>query len=107
MPFFAACFPISRARIAPKMSPRPQEIHPVSIEPTPTKTTACRPFLGSRTSARIIRFTRGWYATTFAVTRMITICMANCRRAQKPPYQESAISVTADPSEMNAAPAAT
>ena len=86
---------------------RPQEIHAVSIDPTPTRTTACRPFLGIRARLTIRPFTHGWYATTFAVTRMITICMANCSRPQKPPYHDTAISVTPDPSEMNAAPAAT
>ena len=93
--------------IAPRMSPRPQEIHAVSIEPTPTRTTAWAPFLGIRTRPRISAFTRGWYATTLAVTRMITICMANCSKFQKPSYHEVAISVGADPSEMNAAEAAT
>ena len=102
-----ATFPISRARMAPKMSPRPQEIHPVSIEPTPTRTTAWRPFRGSRTSQRMPRFTMGWYATTNPVTRMMTICMAKVSRTQKPSYHAKAISAGLDPSDSQAVTAAT
>ena len=107
MPLRCASFPISRARMAPKMSPRPHEIHPISIEPTPTSTTACRPFRGSPTSQRIPCLTRGWYATTNPVTRMMTICMAKVRRTQKPSYQARAISPGLDPSEKKAVTAAT
>jgi hypothetical protein len=38
---------------------------------------------------------------------MITICIANWSKLQNPPYQESATSAGVDPSEMNAAIAAT